>query len=164
MNVAGALVKDSEGKHFQELVDAEVSVLQGIGPFSTRVLDALGVSTVKELASYKFFLAARAIKTLSETEEKGGRLPGSIMNVDKAVDKEYETKSLKDLCEAPAEALEGIGAQASELLATLGVKTIGDLADFKYCRWAEAITQAAEFEEMLTTKERKIEKELKKLA
>lgn len=163
MNVSEALMKDVEGVHFQELVNTEVSALQGIGTFSTRVLEGLGVRTIGELAKYKFFLISRAIKTLSETETEGGRLKGSIMNVDKAVDKAYETKTLKEMCEAPTEALEGIGQQACDLLETLGVKTVSDLADFKYCRWAEAIVHAADFEEMKTVKERKLDAALKKL-
>jgi len=163
MNVSEALVKEVEGQQFQELVNAEVSALKGIGPFSTGVLDALGIRTICELAKYKFFLIARAIQTLSATETKGGRLKGSRINVDNAVDKEYETKTLKEMCEAPVEALDGIGSQACELLETLGVRTVSDLAEFKYCRWAEAIVHAAEFGETKTAKERKVQAALKKL-
>jgi predicted flap endonuclease-1-like 5' DNA nuclease len=163
LNVSEALMKADEGKHFQELVDAEVSTLQGIGPFSARVLESLGARTVADLAKYKYFLMARAIATLSETETKGGRLKGAVLNIDNAVDKEYETKTLTEICEAPTEALEGIGSQACELLETLGVKTVKELSEFKYCRWAEAIVQAAALEEMKTAKERKVDAALKKL-
>jgi hypothetical protein len=31
-------------------------------------------------------------------------------------------------------------------LNSLGVKTVGDLAQFKHCRWAEAIVVASKFE------------------
>jgi hypothetical protein len=44
-----------------------------------------------------------------------------------------------------------------------GVKSVGDLADFKYCRWAEAIVNISKFEELKTGKERKIDAALKKL-
>lgn len=163
LNVSEAVVKTEEGRHFQELVYAEVSILKGIGTFSTHVLDALGASTIKELAKYKYFLLARAITTLSETETKGGRLKGSTMNINKAVVKEYETRTLKEISEAPVQALQGIGDQAHELLETMGVKTVKELAEFKYCRWAEAIVQAAAFEEMTTVKERKVKAALHKL-
>ena len=164
LNVSEALMKADEGKHFKDLVDMEVSTLQGIGPFSSKVLEALGVKTVGELATYKYFLLARALKTLSETETKDGRPKGSCMNVDKAVDKAWESKSLTEICDAPTEALEGIANEACELLESLGVKSIGDLAEFKYCRWAEAIVAASSYEEMKTEKERKLDAALKKLA
>lgn len=32
------------------------------------------------------------------------------------------------------------------MLNSLGVKTVGDLAEFKYCKWAEAFVTAAKFE------------------
>jgi hypothetical protein len=107
---------------------------------------------------------ARAIATLAETEVKGDRPVGSVMNVDKAVDKEWEAKTLKEMVEAPTEALEGISKDACDLLAALGCTTIGDLAQLKYCRWAEAMVKISEFENTLNVKERKIESELKKLA
>lgn len=164
LNISEALMKADEGRHLADVVDADVSTLQGIGPSSTMVLSALGVKTIKELATYKYFLMARALKTLSETETKGGRPEGSRMNVDKAVDKAYEAKSLTEICEAPTEALEGIAKDACELLESLGVKSIGDLAEFKYCRWAEAIVDASKYEEQKTASERKLDKALKKLS
>ena len=65
--------------------------------------------------------------------------------------------------EAPVEALQGISEGAAKLLASLGVKTVGDLADSKYCRWAEAIVNIAEYENTKTAKERHVEAALKKL-
>ena len=162
LNCAEALMKDDETKHFSELVDAPVQTLQGIGQHSELVLEALGCSTVKDLATYKFFLLARALKTLSETE-KGKRLEGSVMNVDKAVDKEYESKTLKEIVEAPTSAIEGLSDKAGELLSSLGCKTIGDLAECKYFCWAEAIVCAANYEEQKTAAERKMEKAMNQL-
>jgi nucleotidyltransferase/DNA polymerase involved in DNA repair len=163
LNISEALMKDDEGRHLADVTEDEVSTLQGIGSFSTQVLKALDIKTIGDLATYKYFLLARALKTLAEAETKDGRLTGSVMNVDKAVDKAWETKSLKELCEAPTEALEGIAEDACELLESLGVKSIGDLAEFKYCRWAEAIVLASKYEENMTSKERKLDSALKKL-
>ena len=78
-----------------------------------------------------------------------------MMNVNKMVDKAYETKTLKEIVEAPAAALQGLSDAAGELLDDLGVKTVGDLAAFKYCRWAEAIITAAQYEDVGTEAERK---------
>lgn len=104
---------------------------------------------------------AKSIKTLAETETK--RPEGSFMNIDKAVDKEFESMSLAALLEAPIHAIEGLTEKADAVLKDLHVKTIGDLADLKYCRWAEAIVELAKYEELKTKKERHLEKELKKL-
>ena len=162
LNCAEALMKDDETKHFSALVDAPVQTLQGIGQHSELVLSALGCSTIKDLATYKYFLLARALKTLSETE-KGERLEGSVMNVDKAVDKEYESKTLKEIVAAPTAAIEGLTDQAGELLESLGAKTIGELAECKYFCWAEAIVCAAQYEEQKTAAERKMEKAMNQL-
>eukprot|EP00525_Craspedostauros_australis_P005328 CAMPEP_0198118166 /NCGR_PEP_ID=MMETSP1442-20131203/20594_1 /TAXON_ID= /ORGANISM="Craspedostauros australis, Strain CCMP3328" /LENGTH=196 /DNA_ID=CAMNT_0043776379 /DNA_START=178 /DNA_END=768 /DNA_ORIENTATION=- len=164
MNISEAVMKADEGKHFEDLAKADVTALQGIGPYSQRVLDALHVKTVTDLAHYKYYHMARALATLAETETKDGRLATSVMNIDKAVDKEWESKTLTEILEAPTEALEGLTKQASDLLAALGAKTIGELATLKYCRWAEAIVEVQKYENLLTAKERKVQAQLKKLS
>merc|ERR1719471_497553 len=101
LNCSEALIKVDEGKHFADLLDIDVSALQGIGPRSSDVLESLRIKTVKELAEYKYFHMARCIATLAETETKNGRVEGSVMNLDKGVTKEWESshfrKSLKHL-------------------------------------------------------------------
>ena len=42
--------------------------------------------------------------------------------------------------------------------------TVGDLATFKYCRYAEAIVQAAQYEDVGTDAERKAERAAAKLS
>lgn len=163
MNVSNALMKASEGRFFTDMASDPISTLQGIGPKADHVLEALGLTTVAELATYKYFLLARALATLAETEIEGDRPEGSVMNVDKAVDKDWESKTLKEICEAPTAALDGLSDAAGHLLSTLGVRTVIDLAHFKYCRWAEAIVDVSKFEQTKTTAERKQEALLKKL-
>jgi hypothetical protein len=163
LNCAAALMKDDEGKHFAELVDAPVQTLQGIGPHAERVLEDLGCSTIKDLAKYKFFLLARALKTLSETEHHTSRPDSSVMNVDKAVDKDFETKTLTEIVAAPVSSLEGLSEKAGELLVALGCKSVEKLATCKYFCWAEAIVCASQYEESKTAAERKMEKAMNKL-
>lgn len=70
------------------------------------------------------------------------------MNVSKSVDKAYETKTLKELAAAPVSALQGVTEKDGELLnQAFGVKTIADLANLKYVKWAQAITTLAAVEE-----------------
>ena len=52
---------------------------------------------------------------------------------------------------------------SSSLLAEMHVKTVADLAKFKYCQRAEAIVDIAKYESKKSATERKTEKMLKKL-
>ncbi|ELR97573.1 hypothetical protein [Gloeocapsa sp. PCC 73106] len=71
------------------------------------------------------------------------------MNVNFVLDKEWEDKSLKEIVEAPIEALQGITPEsASKLAEALGIKnSIRALADCKYVAWAQALTILATQEE-----------------
>jgi hypothetical protein len=70
------------------------------------------------------------------------------MNINKAVDKAYETKSLKEIADAPVDALEGVSAGDAELLGkAFGIKTIRDLGTNKFFLRAQAITLLASTEE-----------------
>jgi nucleotidyltransferase/DNA polymerase involved in DNA repair len=163
LNCSEALMKKDEGKHLIDITESDILTLQGIGDFHAGVLEHLGVRTVGELAKYKYFLIARGIKTLSEVETKDGRLTGSVMNIDNCIVKAAETTSFADMVASPVHILEGLTTKTEELFATFGVKTVGDLAEFKYCRWAEAIVELAKHEEGHTDAERKVDRELKRL-
>ena len=130
LNIENAVVKADEGKRFSELAESNIQVLQGIGPVHDQILESLKITTVKDMATYKFYLAAKAVKTLSSIEGSF-RPEGSCMNVDNLVDKDYEAKSFMDLLEAPIAALQGLTEKAQETLSGMGVKTIGDLASCK---------------------------------
>merc|ERR1739838_346900 len=157
------IMKADEGKLFSEIVTSDISILQGIGPKSKAIMTAMNLKTVSDLATYKFFLMARAIAALAETETDF-RPSESAMNIDQAVDKEYESKKLSEIVDAPISALQGLSDEAGSLLNDMGVKTVGDLAKLKYCRWAEAIVTAAKYEHSLNEEERKKERAMKRLS
>jgi len=70
------------------------------------------------------------------------------MNINKALSKAFETKSLKELVDAPVSAIQGVTENDAKLLnEAFNVKTIGDLAKLKYVKWAQAIVTLAETEE-----------------
>lgn len=70
------------------------------------------------------------------------------MNINKAVDKAYEKKSLKEIADSPVDALEGVSASDAALLAkAFNIKTVRDLGTNKYFQWAQAIVVLAEREE-----------------
>jgi hypothetical protein len=69
------------------------------------------------------------------------------MNLNKALDKAYEGKSLQELAAAPVAALAGVSeADAEALQKAFGVKTIRDLAELKFVRWAQGIVALADTE------------------
>ena len=71
-----------------------------------------------------------------------------ILNINKAVDKAYEPKTLKDIADAPVDALQGVSAGDAEIRAkAFNVKTIRDLGTNKYFLTAQAIVALAAKEE-----------------
>ncbi|MDF3818269.1 hypothetical protein P3G55_00070 [Leptospira sp. 96542] len=70
------------------------------------------------------------------------------MNINKSVVKAYESKTLKEIANSPVDALEGVSAGDAKLLQeAFNVKTVKDLANLKYVKWAQAIVTLAETEE-----------------
>ena len=70
------------------------------------------------------------------------------MNINKYVDKKYEKMSLNQLAGAPVDAFQGISEGDAKLLReAFKVKTVSDLAKFKYVKWAQAICLLAEGED-----------------
>lgn len=154
LNVNNALKKADEGLYFNDLAGPQspVTTLQGIGPKHAQGLESLGLDSMEKLANCKFFHLARSLVTLAATEEDGGRAEASTMNVNKGLDKEYEHFPLRDLIRLPVHALQGISEAKGEVWTSLGVKTVEDLAEFKYCKWAEALTVVAKYEEVVDGK------------
>jgi hypothetical protein len=70
------------------------------------------------------------------------------MNINKILDKAYETKTLKEVAAAPVDAISGVSKKDAKLLQeAFNVKTVADLANLKYVKWAQAICALAEGEE-----------------
>mmetsp|Transcript_16241 Transcript_16241/g.39998 ORF Transcript_16241/g.39998 Transcript_16241/m.39998 type:complete len:189 (+) Transcript_16241:3-569(+) len=163
MNLAKMLVKDSEGKSLHELVDSPISVLQGISERADVMMEALRVNTIKELAAWKYGVMAQAIAVCASLEEDGKRMADSVLNLDNALDKEHESKSLAEIVALPPSALQGLPPKADEELQSHHITTIQKLADWKYMKWAQAVTALVDYEETKSAEQRKAEKMLKKL-
>ena len=70
------------------------------------------------------------------------------MNLNKALDKAYESKSLKELADAPVDALAGVSENDAKLLKeAFNVKTVRDLANLKYVKWAQASVTLSDTEQ-----------------
>ncbi len=61
------------------------------------------------------------------------------VNLDKALDKAYESSSLEEILAAPPSALAGLTEKHDELLAGLGIKSIRDLGVNKYFALASVL-------------------------
>jgi len=66
------------------------------------------------------------------------------VNFGKLVDKAWEDKTADEILSAPPSALEGLTPAHDEKLAEFGIKTIGQLANWKYARRARALADLAE--------------------
>merc|ERR550539_1743956 len=65
LNLNYALDKEHEAKSFKEILELPPHALQGLAPGADDLLKKnFGVSNVKELAEFKYFKRARAIKDL----------------------------------------------------------------------------------------------------
>ena len=63
------------------------------------------------------------------------------ININKALDKAWESKTLAEIADAPPSALAGLSEAHDKALAAVGIKTIKDLAEWKYVGWARAIVE-----------------------
>lgn len=70
------------------------------------------------------------------------------MNIDHIIDKSYTGKSLRDLADAPLAALRGLSSNdAAALEQAFNVRTVRELAELKFVKWAVAISTLAENEQ-----------------
>lgn len=69
------------------------------------------------------------------------------ININKALDKAYEGKSLKELVDMPLAGFEGLTDESAKHLEKLGVKTVRDLAEWKFVLWAQGIVALSKVEE-----------------
>ena len=82
----------------------------------------------------------------TEIESAEGFDKSCQLNLNKALCKAWESKSLKEVIEAPPSALEGLTAAHDELLKTLQIRTIAQLGECKWAQWAEAMIQLSQFD------------------
>ena len=61
--------------------------------------------------------------------------------------KAHEDKPLKEILDAPIDALQGVSAGDADLLRqAFNIKTVGDLGTNKFFLWAQALTVLARYE------------------
>merc|ERR1711865_1179680 len=133
MNVNGAVDKAHEGQSFKQLCELPPSSLQGMADWTDETCRKLGIKTVRDLGTWKYFLWAQAMVELAAAETDGKRENGSGMNLN---------KSLAEIISLPPSALQGIAEHSDSELGALHVKTIEALGKWKYARAAAIVTAA----------------------
>ncbi|WP_295995405.1 hypothetical protein [Rugamonas sp.] len=69
------------------------------------------------------------------------------MNIEKIVDHDYLGKSFREIAAAPVSALRGVSeADAKALQHAFGVRTVRELAELNFVRWAGALATLADAE------------------
>mmetsp|Transcript_38315 Transcript_38315/g.119644 ORF Transcript_38315/g.119644 Transcript_38315/m.119644 type:complete len:274 (-) Transcript_38315:131-952(-) len=147
MNVNLAVTKEFEGTSLQKIAASPPHAIQGVAEHSDGMMQDLGIKTVREMGTWKFYRMARAICTLSDKEEVGHTHAGSGLNIRNALDAEYETCSLKAVLSLPLSALAGFPPKCDKLIADLRIKTIGQLGMRRTFAWAAAIAELADLEQ-----------------
>jgi hypothetical protein len=146
LNVNFAVDKEHESKSLNEIARLPPSALQGIAPHTDEILSKLRLKTIRGIGAWKYFHLAKAIKTLAEKEESGGRKDDFRSNINKAIDKKYEKLPLRELLKLPPSAISGLAVWTDEVFELLHIKTIEHLATWKYAHWAEAISVLSDME------------------
>jgi hypothetical protein len=67
-------------------------------------------------------------------------------NLNKALDKAHELKSLKEICDLPPSALQGLAVHSDDTFAALNIHSVKDLGAWKYYKAAKAIAALASVE------------------
>ena len=108
--------------------------------------EPLGRHRGPAIGTNKHVAWARALVALAPYELAEHRSAASTLNVNLALDKAHEGKTLKEIIALPPSALQGVAAHADDAWAELGVKSIGDLGSWKFAAAAHAIATLAECE------------------
>ncbi|KAK3248027.1 hypothetical protein CYMTET_42492 [Cymbomonas tetramitiformis] len=140
LNCASALDKAWEQSSFSEIALAPVSAIQGIGEKSEAAMKQLGIETVADLGQWSYYIRAKSIVALSGTEKDGETVEGSQMNLEQFIKRKDAKKGLMELSGSPCSVFVGLSKKEDAILAQMGVKTLKDLASWKFAVWAEALT------------------------
>jgi len=146
LNIGNAIDKAHEGLLLQEIIKLPPSALQGLPDRANAFLKRFKIHTIESMANWKFYKIASAVAVLAEQEDKDSRPEGSKMNINNAMDKAFEKKSLNEIADAPPSALQGLADWVDEKFDSFDVKTIKALGTWKYFKWAQAITNLSGFE------------------
>jgi broad specificity phosphatase PhoE len=145
-NFNSALTRDYESKPLKAILSAPLSCLKGIGQKKSAIIAQVGPKTVRGLAHWKYANWAEALCVMESTAEAGARDFAHMahkMNINKAIIAKWEGQSVTDLLQAPLHAFEGLTEKQDAIFKTIGIKNIRDLGNWKYYKWARAVSALA---------------------
>ena len=136
--------KDYAQMTASQIAASSPGILAGLSHGDARkVMHALGVETIRELANNRFVLWAQSIVHLAKSEATDAPNPGLYA----ILDTEWEKKKLSDLAKASPAIFTGIGdKEAKALQEALGVRTVQDLARDPIVAKAQILARLAEFD------------------
>ncbi len=140
MDIKNRFDKKYEQMSFTDLAAAPVHALQGVSEKDGELLyKAFYIKTVADLANLKYGKWAREICELADSD------PSANMAAFKdKLDKKYEKKKAGPLAKAPVDAIQGVSKKDAQLLKkAFNIKTVRDLAELKFIRWAQEVVDMA---------------------
>ena len=143
LNIDNIVDKKYESSTLSEIAAAPISALQGLAASADAHGEQLKLTSVRALGTSKHVAWARALVALAPYELSEHRAAASTLNVNLALDKAHEGKTLKEIIALPPSALQGVAEHADDTWAALGVKSIGDLGSWKFAAAAHAIATLA---------------------
>lgn len=111
------------------------------------------MKTIKSNHRVQFLSQASRLTAKNTKLISAGRRAGVVtsasqagFNLNKALDKAHETKSLKEIVDLPPSALQGLAEHSDETLNALNITSVKDLGAWKYYKAAKAIAALAAVE------------------
>ncbi|CAK0867444.1 unnamed protein product [Prorocentrum cordatum] len=141
-NLGTCMVREYEETPLHDLLKAPLTCFKGIGKRKASLLSSLGVQTVEQLARWKYAKWAESICLLAPEEKEGGRDVSHTarrININKALDKEWEGWAMSFLLEAPPSAFEGLSEKHNPTFKALGISNIQDFGQWNVFKWARAL-------------------------
>lgn len=138
MNINNAIDKEYESLSLREILKKPVSVLQGLSERQADLVkEAFRISTVEQFAKLRFAKWSWAIEVLEHYKNESG--DGNI-NINNAVDKDWEEKSLTEILNAPMHALQGLSERQADLMyEAFKIKSVKQLANLRFIKMARSI-------------------------
>ena len=140
-----ALVDESHrSKTFGQLAASPPGVLAGLTHTQgAKLMQALDVTTIEELAQSRYVLWAQSITHLARYE----RVDGFNPSLAAILDRQWEKASLRDLARARPSIFTGLSAKEATMLEeAAGIRTVEDLATNRYVLMAQVIAHLARYE------------------
>eukprot|EP00437_Effrenium_voratum_P041232 CAMPEP_0181482816 /NCGR_PEP_ID=MMETSP1110-20121109/45070_1 /TAXON_ID=174948 /ORGANISM="Symbiodinium sp., Strain CCMP421" /LENGTH=336 /DNA_ID=CAMNT_0023608447 /DNA_START=32 /DNA_END=1039 /DNA_ORIENTATION=+ len=132
-NIGFAVIAEYEDAPLKRLAKSPLTCLRGLGRKGAAVLATLGPKTVTDLAHWKFARWAESICILSPAEADGNRDVSKLqrkMNINKALDKEWEGWAMSFLLDAPLSAFAGLTPAKDPIFKSIGLTCIKDLGEW----------------------------------